>query len=91
MSFVEIGASIGRLVDEKQQAYGNSFGNTGKLLRMLYPNGVTPEQYDDLLGMVRLIDKLFRIATSKNAYGEDPWRDIAGYALLMNQNKGKED
>lgn len=85
MTYVEVGAALGRLVDEKQKAYGNSFGNTGKLLKMLYPDGVRPDQYDDLLAMTRMIDKLFRIATKKDAYGESPWRDIAGYALLMNQ------
>ena len=43
MTYVEVGDAIGRLVDEKQKAYGNSFGNTGKLLRMLYPDGIRPD------------------------------------------------
>ena len=29
-----------------------------------------------------MIDKLFRIANKKDAFDENPWRDIAGYALL---------
>jgi len=32
--------------------------------------------------MIRIIDKLFRIATQKEAFGESPYRDIAGYGLL---------
>ena len=32
--------------------------------------------------MVRVIDKMFRIATDKDAFGESPWRDICGYAIL---------
>ena len=84
--YEEIGAEIGRLVDEKQRAYGRSFDKSGQILRLLYHYGVKVEQYDDLLAMVRIIDKLFRIATNKGALGEDPWRDIAGYALLMNKN-----
>jgi hypothetical protein len=43
---------------------------------------VKPEQYGDLLAITRVIDKLFRLATKKNAFGESPWRDICGYALL---------
>lgn len=33
--------------------------------------------------VVRVVDKLFRIANHKDAFGENPWADIAGYAVLM--------
>lgn len=85
--YEEIGAEIGRLVDRKQKAYGRSFDHSGKIMSILYPHGIKPDQYDDLLGMVRIIDKLFRIATDRNALGENPWQDVAGYALLMNNNE----
>lgn len=78
----EIGSSIGALVEEKQAAYGDSFGKSGEVLRLLYPNGIAPAQLDDALTVVRVVDKLFRIATKKDAFGESPWRDIAGYAIL---------
>jgi len=71
-----------RLVNEKQKAYGNSFGKSGDVVRVLYPRGIPPDQMDDALAVIRIIDKLFRIATQKNAFGENPWRDIMGYALL---------
>jgi hypothetical protein len=48
----------------------------------LYPYGIKPEQYVDALGILRVIDKLFRIATKKDAFDESPWRDIAGYGIL---------
>ena len=35
--------------------------------------------------MIRIIDKFFRIATEKNAFGETPWKDAAGYCLLKNE------
>jgi len=82
--YEEIGAEIGRLVDKKQKAYGRSFDHVGKILAIIYPSGIRLEQYDDLGGMIRILDKLFRIATEKRAFGEDPWQDVAGYALLMN-------
>ncbi len=36
--------------------------------------------------MIRILDKCFRIATHRDALGEDPWQDVAGYALLMNRD-----
>ena len=73
---------IGKLVTEKNAAYGSSFAEAHRILEVLYPNGIKVEQYTDALAIVRVIDKLFRIATSKKAFGESPWRDIAGYGLL---------
>lgn len=85
-SFRALGHEIGALVDEKQAAYGNSFGQAGEILQTLYPNGIQPAQYDDALCIVRIIDKLFRIATNRDAFGESPYRDIAGYGLLGDAN-----
>jgi len=81
----ETGAEIGRLVDKKQKAYGRAFDRCGEILKILYPKGIRPDQYADLLAMVRIFDKFFRIATDKTAMGENPWKDVAGYALLMNR------
>ena len=75
--------TIGTLVSQKNEAYGDAFSQAGDVIRTLYPNGVRPEQYVDLLVTVRIVDKLFRIANKKDAFGESPWQDIAGYGLLM--------
>ena len=80
--FNRIGAEVGALVTEKNAAYGNSFAKCGEFLRLLFPAGINPDQYDDALAMVRIFDKQMRIATRKNAFGESPYRDIAGYGLL---------
>lgn len=80
--YARTGRELGQLVAEKQQAYGDSFGKSGEVLRLLYPDGIKPDQLDDALTVVRVVDKLFRIATRKDAFGETPWRDIGGYALL---------
>ncbi len=82
MSYRVLGSEIGTLVEVKQAAYGDAFGKAGDVLRLLYPRGIDPEQLDDALAVVRVVDKLFRIATDRDALGESPWRDIAGYALL---------
>lgn len=81
-TYKQIGEEIGSLVDQKNAAYGSSFAESYKILSVLYPNGIKPEQYTDALAIIRVIDKLFRLATNKDAFGESPWRDIAGYAIL---------
>lgn len=80
--FERSGRDLGKLVDEKQKAYGDSFGKAGAVLAILYPNGVKAEQMSDMLAVARIVDKLFRVANRKDAFGENPYRDIAGYALL---------
>jgi hypothetical protein len=90
--FEKIATEIGKLVDQKNAAYGSSFAESYKILSVLYPNGIKPEQYTDALAIVRVLDKLFRIANHKNAFGESPWKDIAGYAILgvANHEENKE-
>ena len=83
--YEESGSRLGALVDQKNAAYGDSFRKSGDIIRVLYPQGIDAKQCDDALVMVRIIDKMFRIANQKTAFGEDPWQDISGYALLMSQ------
>ena len=80
--FEGIGRAIGKLVGEKNEAYGESYACSGDVLKILYPQGVSPEQYQDMLGVVRVIDKLFRVANDKGAFEESPWGDICGYGIL---------
>ena len=81
-NYENIGMQIGKLVQEKYKAYGDSFGRACEILEVLYPEGIKPEQYRDALAITRLIDKLFRLANKKDAFGESPWKDICGYAML---------
>ena len=88
--FEEIGKTIGSLVEEKNEAYGDSFQRSQEILKVLFPNGVQPNQYRDMLGMVRVIDKMFRIATDKDAFGESPWKDITSYGILGTAGDDRE-
>ena len=90
MTYGEIAAEIAETVVKKQAAYGDSFGKSGEVMRVLYPNGIPADQMDDALAVVRLVDKLFRVATDRDALGESPWRDIAGYALLAVERVERE-
>jgi len=91
LSFRAIAMEIGELVEQKNAAYGSSFSKTGQFLRLLYPEGLRPEQFDDALLQVRIFDKQMRIATNRDAFGESPYRDIVGYGILgasLQRSKG---
>ena len=91
--FEELATQIGRVVDKKNKAYGNSFAEAGEFLKILYPNGIPLESYNDALTLTRIFDKLKRIATNNDPFGEDPFEDIAGYAILgvFNNKRLKEE
>lgn len=84
-SFTELAAGIGELVEHKNKAYGSAFDRAGDFLRVLYPEGIKPDQYKDMLCIVRVFDKLMRIATSYEGTEEkkvDAYSDLMGYGLL---------
>jgi hypothetical protein len=86
--FANLADSVANIVDVKQKAYGDSFGKSGECLRQMYPDGIAPDQFDDLLTITRILDKLFRIANNPNAFDENPYQDIVGYGLLgMDRHK----
>lgn len=91
LTYERLGKDIGRLLETKQAQYGDSFGVAPLLVRFLYPDGVGVEHYDNLLAVVRILDKLKRIATAKADDPEDAWSDIAGYAILMLAQRRKAD
>lgn len=86
MGFKKLGKQIGLLVQSKQEQYGDSVGKTGAILEALYPRGIRPDQYADLLLIVRMLDKVARLANrgpdGKDRGGESPYSDLAGYSLL---------
>ena len=91
-NFAEIGEEVGKLVHDKRLAYGDSFGRSGECLRQMFPEGIKPNQYDDLLTIARILDKLFRIANNPTAFNENPYQDIVGYGLLgMNRHNSNND
>lgn len=84
-NYKELGYELGALLEEKQRAYGNVFSATPAIIGLLFPDGIPVLAYRDLLTIVRILDKIGRICTAAgkgDPMGEDPWRDIAGYAML---------
>ena len=77
---VRITRDLGNLVYAKGQQYGDTISQTGKMMELLYPDGIRPHQYRDALCLVRIMDKIGRIASG---HIEGSWDDIAGYAVRM--------
>ena len=90
--FERYGNELGKLVDNKQKAYGDSITKTVKILHSFLAdydvgdgNYLIPKKLIDHLGLlVRIIDKQNRIISNPEGdlMGETPYRDIAGYGLL---------
>ena len=88
--FMEKTKELGELLTEKNQAYGNAFEKTTKILELLYPNGISVSQYKDVHVIVSILDKLSRIARDNDPMGESPYQDIAGYSILAMVNSEKK-
>lgn len=81
LSISSIARELGQLVEQKNKDYGDAFIKVSNALKILYPDGISPEQYQDVAVLIRVFDKMMRI--SHGASTEDPWKDIAGYGILM--------
>lgn len=79
--YITTAKEIAALVSLKQQQYGNAINSTGDFLKSLYPNGIAPQQYNDLGVIIRMFDKMKRISNG-NQGDENAWNDLMGYALL---------
>lgn len=81
--FKQIAKEIGEITAEKNEAYGDAATGVAEIMLILYPDGVLSGDYGDQLLLVRILDKVCRIARGdKGSFGESPYRDIAGYAIL---------
>lgn len=94
-TYEQIGQTIGKLVAKKNAAYGDSHAVSGRVLAMMIED-LNHEQLHnaipDILTVVRILDKLMRILHEPEAFGESPWEDIAGYAILkVKENEKARD
>lgn len=82
--FHKIATDLASLLEEKDKAYGSAYSKTTEFLKLLFPNGVPPEKYSELLYVTRVFDKLMRVATGGSASEglKDALKDIAGYSIL---------
>lgn len=85
-----LAAEIGRMTDSKAAQYGNASVKVEAIMKVLYPEGVPVYALRNALLITRMLDKVCRIANQGpdglDKGGEDPFRDLAGYALIGAQN-----
>lgn len=86
--FLQEAEELATLLTEKHSQYGESYRQSGEILKLLYPDGIRVEQYGDMLAVTRIVDKLFRIAVGRSDDVEN-WRDVAGYGLIMKMRAGE--
>ena len=84
--FMQLATDLGKLLAEKNLAYGDAFSKTTQILTLLYPQGIKVQQYKDVHVLVRMLDKMSRIAQDNDPMGESPYKDLAGYAILAQAN-----
>lgn len=89
--FGKVCTDLSLILTAKNAKYGNSFAVSGDFLRLLWPNGCKPEDFDRVMLCARMFDKMKRLAVSEDGDDEDPLLDLAGYAVLGLATLGKEN
>ena len=71
------------VVEEKNREYGSAFQKVSEILSILFPNGIPTNKYHDVAILIRVLDKICRIASANDKnVKKDAWLDICGYGLL---------
>ena len=91
--YEKMGLELGKLVDQKQLAYGDAMTVCQKVIEVhlerYYDSSggfyrISPALLEHIIRQVRIIDKQCRIFSNPEGdlMGESPYKDIAGYGLL---------
>ena len=71
------------IINEKKEAeYGNSYMKVANMLEILYPNGISIDNFNDFLSISKILEKIARLSSDGNVNNLDIYRDVAGYALI---------
>jgi len=78
-----ISRDVVSIVKEKNREYGSAFQKVSHILSILFPNGIPTNKYHDVAILIRVLDKICRIASANDKdVKKDAWLDITGYGLL---------
>jgi len=78
-----IACDIVSIVKEKNKEYGSAFQKVSEILNILFPNGIPTSKYHDVAILIRVLDKICRIASANDKdVKKDAWLDLTGYGLL---------
>ena len=83
MELGSIACDVVKIVEEKNKEYGSAFQKVTEILTILFPNGIPTNKYHDVAILIRVLDKVCRIASANDkGVKKDAWLDITGYGLL---------
>ena len=72
------------VVKEKNREYGSAFQKVSEILTILFPNGIPTNKYHDVAILIRVLDKVCRIASANDKdVKKDAWLDLTGYGLSL--------
>ena|SRR3990167_10172171 len=78
---------LGPFLVKKNEAYGDSTRRIVSCLQSFYPDGIPLAQIENAYYMLQILNKLSRVATDCDPFGEDPWLDAAGYSILAHAKR----
>lgn len=87
---LRVAGELGPFLVKKNEAYGDATRRITTMLSALYPRGIPIDQIENAYYFIQILNKMSRIATNNDPFGEDPWLDIAGYATLAHARKELE-
>lgn len=84
---LKVTQALGKLLIEKNTAYGDATRRIVTTLQAYFPNGIPHDQISDAYYMIQILNKLSRVAENNDPAGEDPWLDSSGYSVLAHVKK----
>lgn len=87
MNFKEKALEVAEMLERKSEEYDAPYDSDNDFLKIMYPNGVAPDKYADMVLCLRLYDTLKKLTKS----GDTKYIEyIAGYGILaMCEDRGE--
>jgi len=72
----------GRDIADKASDFADSFTTAPQALRLLYPDGVKPDQLEDTATLIRIWDSMSKIAHCDDQKRDETYKEIFSFAVL---------
>jgi hypothetical protein len=87
MRFKEKALEVAEMLERKSEEYDAPYDSDNEFLKIMYPDGVPPNQYSNMVLCLRLYDTLKKLTkTGDTKYIEY----IAGYGILAMCEEGSD-
>jgi len=81
---LEIIESVLKEIEYKEIKYGKVDSKIGKILEILYPNGINKDKIGESMFVIHVLEKICRIINEFNNSNEvtESYKDLIGYGIL---------